>query len=189
MCSYLGARASCPHLVMKGFILNRHKHYRTGVIHQPRAVMDEATAGRETMANRPKHLEEICRRFGVAILYVFGSCADQVADWLEDRRCCLNIQNSDVDLGVVPEPGTRPNVKQKVLLTIAIEDFLRISRVDLVSVPEADPFLAANIIRGHRLYCRDPHAADEYDLFILRRAGDLIPLERERLALILGSES
>jgi hypothetical protein len=30
---------------------------------------------------------------------------------------------------------------------------------------------------------------DEYDLYILRRAGDLAPLERERKALILGKNS
>ena len=46
--------------------------------------------------------------------------------------------------------------------------------------------MAANIVRGERLYARDEHETDEYDLYVLRRAGDLIPLERERLALILG---
>jgi hypothetical protein len=51
---------------------------------------------------------------------------------------------------------------------------------------EADPFLAAEIIRGERLYAQDTYIADEYDLYVLRRAGDLIPLERERIALILG---
>jgi hypothetical protein len=66
-----------------------------------------------------------------------------------------------------------------------LEDFLGVSRVDLVSLPEADPFLAANIIRGERLCARDTYLADEYDLYILRRAGDLAPLERERMALIL----
>jgi len=30
-------------------------------------------------------------------------------------------------------------------------------------------------------------ASDEYDLYVLRRAGDLIPFENERLALILES--
>jgi hypothetical protein len=29
-------------------------------------------------------------------------------------------------------------------------------------------------------------AADEYGLYILRRAGDLIPLEEERISLIMG---
>ena len=49
---------------------------------------------------------------------------------------------------------------------------------------EADPFLAANIIRGERLFCADVLAADEYELYVLRRAGDLAPLERERLSLL-----
>ena len=31
-------------------------------------------------------------------------------------------------------------------------------------------------------------AADEYDLYVLRRAGDLAPLERQRIALIPGEE-
>ena len=32
----------------------------------------------------------------------------------------------------------------------------------------------------------DSYEADEYDLYVLRRAGDLAPHERERIALILG---
>jgi hypothetical protein len=70
----------------------------------------------------------------------------------------------------------------------ALEDLFGVARVDLVILREADPFLAANIVRGERLYALDPYAADEYDLYVLRRAGDLAPLERERMALILGEE-
>ena len=33
----------------------------------------------------------------------------------------------------------------------------------------------------------DEYAADEYDLYVQRRAGDLIPLERERIELLLRS--
>ena len=58
--------------------------------------------------------------------------------------------------------------------------------MDLVILPEADPFLAANVVRGERLYAENEYRADEYDLYVLRRAGDLAPLERERMALILG---
>ena len=58
--------------------------------------------------------------------------------------------------------------------------------VDLVILSEADPFLAAEIIRGERLFALDEYEADEFDLYILRRAGALAPLERERMGLILG---
>ena len=34
-------------------------------------------------------------------------------------------------------------------------------RVDLVVLPEADPFVAVEIIRGERLYARDEYDADQ----------------------------
>jgi hypothetical protein len=58
--------------------------------------------------------------------------------------------------------------------------------VDLVFLSEANPFVAAEIIRGQRLFAGDSHEADEYELYVLRRAGDLAPLERERMARVLG---
>jgi hypothetical protein len=91
-----------------------------------------------------------------------------------------------VDIGVKPHPGFRLKPLEKVDIAQGIEDALGVPKVDLIVLPEADPFLAANIIRGERLYCTDTYLADEYELYILRRAGDLIPLERERIALIMG---
>ena len=37
---------------------------------------------------------------------------------------------------------------------MALEDLFLVPRVDLVSISEADPFLAANIIRGERLFSK-----------------------------------
>ena len=52
------------------------------------------------------------------------------------------------------------------------------SSVCLPHFCNAYPFLAVNVIRGERLFCSDRYAADEYELYILRRAGDLAELER-----------
>ena len=93
---------------------------------------------------------------------------------------------SDLDIGVRLIPGNQLTAKEKVELTLRLEEFFSIKRVDLVMIHEADPFLAANIIRGERLYAYNETEADEYDLYILGRAGDCIPLERERMELILG---
>ena len=46
-------------------------------------------------------------------------------------------------------------------------------------------FLAADVIRGERIYCEDEIRADEYELYVLRGTGDLAPLERERLSFVL----
>jgi len=68
------------------------------------------------------------------------------------------------------------------------EDLFSAPRVDLIVIPEVDPFIAANVIRGERIYAKDDNLADEYDLYILRRAGDIAPIERERIELIFGEK-
>lgn len=105
---------------------------------------------------------------------------------INQTRCSAGHSPSDIDVGVLPLPGVKMGPREKVRLTIELEDLLQVKKVDLVVLTEADPFLAANVIRGERIYCEDEYAADEYGLYILRRAGDLIPLEEERIRLIMG---
>ena len=138
------------------------------------------------MNRRLAELKEICEQFGIAILYSFGSQAENLRQWVEGQMDRLPDGQSDVDIGVKEISEKKWPVKKKVDLAVAMEGFLGCPRVDLVFLQEADPFLAAEIIRGERLFARDEYEADEYDLYVLRRAGDLAPLERERMALILG---
>ena len=140
------------------------------------------------MNQRLQSLEHLCQEFSVDILYVFGSRATEVRDWFASTRHDLSQSASDIDIGVKPSSSAKFSVHEKVKLALALEALFGVTRVDLVSLSDADPFLAANIIRGERMFARDGHLADEYDLYILRRAGDLAPLERERMALILGEE-
>jgi uncharacterized protein len=134
---------------------------------------------------RQREINQLAQHYGVAILYVFGSRAQEVLAWVNDQKSDLAPGPSDVDIGVKALPGVAWAVAQKVALAIALEDMLGVNRVDLVVLDTADPFLAANVIRGERLYAHDEYLADEYDLYILRRAGDLIPLEEERIELIM----
>jgi predicted nucleotidyltransferase len=133
-------------------------------------------------------LRELCLQFKVDILYVFGSRVAEVKGWLEGAGPALTPGPADVDIGVKTARGVTLSVDDKVHLALALEDLLGVTRVDLVSLAEADPFLAANVVRGERLYAGDGYEADEYELYVLRRAGDLAPLERERMALILGED-
>lgn len=137
---------------------------------------------------RRERLAALCSDHGIGVLYAFGSRSREAlalldADWRETAA-----GPSDLDIGVLPAPNRRLPVREKVELAIAIEDIFGVGRVDLVSLPEADAFLAAEIIRGEELYIDDQHLADEYMLYVLRRAGDLAPFERDRLAMALGRE-
>ncbi|MGB9722995.1 MAG: nucleotidyltransferase domain-containing protein [Chloroflexia bacterium] len=73
-------------------------------------------------------------------------------------------------------------------LAIELEDLLDVPQVDLIVLPEADPFLALEVIRGELLYCTDPDAQAEYELYVLRRASDLAPYAHARYRAILEGE-
>jgi predicted nucleotidyltransferase len=141
--------------------------------------------GSDHEADKLKTLEEVAGHFGLDAIYLFGSRATEVAAFVRGERILDSSLRSDVDVGIVAPPGNRLTVRDKVRLAIALEDLWDVSRVDLVVLPEADPFLAVDIVAGERIYVRDPYAMDEYELYVLRRAGDLAPFERECRRLIL----
>lgn len=143
-----------------------------------------------TGSSKEHILEQIAERFDLDIIYAFGSLAGEAAEYVKGVREKIEmLPQSDIDIGVKPKREKHLSVTEKVQLSLSLEELFKVNKVDLVVIPEADPFVAANIIRGERLWGRDKHRADEYDLYILRRAGDLAPLERERISLIMGDRS
>ena len=123
-----------------------------------------------------EQIEALCRENRLQLMYVFGSRAAEVWALLNGDEKSLPKSASDVDIGILPAAAL--TLEQKINLALALEKIFDIERVDLISLAEADPFLAANIIRGERLYAFDAYDADEYDLYVLRRAGDLAEVER-----------
>lgn len=141
------------------------------------------------MSERSAILADLCQHYEAVSLYVFGSRAEEVRDGMHKKLSPSSPSPSDVDLGIKVLQLEDWPVTKKVSFSPALEEFFNCRRADLVILDEADPFLAAEIVRGERLYARDEVAADEYDLFVLRRAGDLAPLERERIALVFGEQT
>ncbi|MBM3123687.1 MAG: nucleotidyltransferase domain-containing protein [Chloroflexi bacterium] len=135
------------------------------------------------MKSRRQKMEHVCGKYQLKALYVFGSRSADMLHAVDNDLYQLVPSLSDLDVGVLSNgPLT---IEEKVDLTLELEDLFGLSCIDLVILQEADAFLAANIIRGERLYEKDPNLADEYELFVLRRAGDLAGLERQRMAMIL----
>lgn len=126
-------------------------------------------------------IEEIARRCHpvaaadsrVVGLYLFGSEAEGTAG-----------EHSNIDLAVLFPYKADVPVMDLIRLEIAFEEALN-GDVHLRNLGTCDPFLALQVIRGERIYERDGLACDEFDLYVMRRAGDLAPFERERRRMIL----
>ena len=123
----------------------------------------------DALARSPVAVAE--RDSDVCALYVFGSRSDGTAR-----------PDSDLDIGVLY--GSRQSLEK----TLGLEEALHRATgapVDLVDAARAAPFLALAIVRGDRIFARREVEADLFDLYVLRRAGDLLPFERERRAMLL----
>jgi predicted nucleotidyltransferase len=107
----------------------------------------------------------------ILALYLFGS-----------RARHEETEHSDVDVGILFRQAA--TLKDVLLLEDAIERRLGLP-VDVVDAGRASAFLALDIIRGERVFCTDPDRCDEFELYVMRRAGDLAPFEKERRRLLL----
>jgi predicted nucleotidyltransferase len=140
------------------------------------------------MNDLQRKLADICRRYGVTSLYVFGSRASEIAARVVGEQVALAHPESDGDFAV--QVARRPDLGgfARGGLLIDLEELFELPRADLVVLNDADPFIALEAIRGELLFCTDLDQQAEEELFILRRAGDLEPFEKERIRLMLTGE-
>ena len=132
---------------------------------------------------------DLARQYHLVALYAFGSRATEIAARVTGEMVTVALHSSDVDIGVLPVRGHRLTAQDRVRLAMALEDALDVDRVDLVILPEASPYLALDVVCGELLCVTDPDAEAAYQLYVLRRAGDLAPLERERRRMLLEEEA
>lgn len=119
-----------------------------------------------------QQLAALCRRFGVTSLYAFGSRgAELAARYAGGIETAVSLLPADADIAVQPAPGTMRTSRDRVTLARELENLFQVPRVDLVILPEASVFLAANAIRGELLHCEDEDQQSREELLFLRRAG------------------
>lgn len=136
--------------------------------------MPGAMAGTASNAEIERALRELGKSDPrIVALYLFGS---------RGRR--EETPESDADVGVLFRRDQERSLRDVLLLEDALERRLGL-KVDVVDAGRASAFLALDIIRGERVYCADPDGCDEFELYVMRRAGDLAPFERERRRRLL----
>ena len=129
-------------------------------------------------------IEQIAGKYGLQIIYGFGSRAKEALEVVEGRIAIFSSTPSDLDIGVKPERHL--TVEEKVEIAIFFEDLFDLPRVDVVVLPEAPVSLAVEIVTGEILYAMDSTYEAEYQLYIMRMAADLLPYEQEKQKMILG---
>jgi predicted nucleotidyltransferase len=121
-------------------------------------------------------LTQICEEFGLLAVYLFGSRQDDGLRVL--RGEAVPGEGSDLDVGVVFR-DLRYDPRRLSLLQVRFEDLFEPLQVDLVPLQRLDAIFQFNAIDGHRIAASDTDAADRYELVIMSRAEELLPIQRE----------
>jgi len=121
-------------------------------------------------------LDLLCRDFGLLAVYLFGSRKDDGLRRLAGEP--VEREGSDLDVGVVfRDPRFEPRLLSR--LQVAFEDLFEPLQIDLVPLQRADALFQFNAIDGHRVAASDSDAADRYELVIMSRAEELLPIQRQ----------
>ena len=136
------------------------------------------------MSRVKEKIKEVAERSGLQLIYAFGSRAKEALMMVEGKIGHLPPELSDLDIGIKPESPL--TVEEKVEIALAFEEVFDVPRVDLVVLSDAPVFLALEIVTGELLYANDSTYEAEYQLYIMRRAAELIPYERMKEEMILG---
>lgn len=85
---------------------------------------------------------------------------------------------SDLDVAVFGRAGSI-DPHRLGPLQVALEEVFAPLQVDLVPLDRVDPLFQFAAIDGERIAAPDSTAADEKELEVMRRAADLLPIQRE----------
>lgn len=125
---------------------------------------------------RFERLRALCSDFGLMAVYLFGSRSADGRRRLHGDT--VYAAGSDLDVGVFGRSGSIPPDRMGAL-QIALDEVFAPLRVDLVPLDRVDPLFQFAAIQGHRVAAPDSTAADEKELEVMRRAADLLPIQRQ----------
>ncbi|MCJ7682178.1 MAG: nucleotidyltransferase domain-containing protein [Candidatus Aminicenantes bacterium] len=120
----------------------------------------------------------------IQLIYAFGSRAREIQSRTDGIETEQVNRSSDLDIGV--KAKIPMDLDSKVRMAIFFEDLFDLPKVDVVDLQEAPVFLALEIVEGELLYACDDYLEAEYQLYVMRRAAELFPFERQVKEAVFG---
>jgi predicted nucleotidyltransferase len=126
--------------------------------------------------DRQKALENTRDKYNLLAVYLFGSRADDGLRLLRGET--VEASGSDLDIGIVFSKD-ETNLLRLGGIQIDLSDIFIPLIVDVVHLQKVDPLFQFRAIDGHRITESDRHRADIFELEVMRRAAELLPVQRQ----------
>lgn len=118
------------------------------------------------------HIRNVAEKFGIALIYIFGSQSKNGKRYLQGNS--INIEDfSDLDLAVSFK--NIPSAPMKIYgdLYKELSEIFEPFHIDLIFMHEVDVLFQSEIIKGIKIFEKDPFLADEFEEMVMKKAEDL----------------
>jgi len=121
---------------------------------------------------KTKEIRNISEKYGIAVIYLFGSQSENGARYLQGEGSNVEALS---DLDVAVSFKNIPSDPMKIYGTLykELSEVFEPFNIDLVFMHEVDLLFQYEIIKGIRIFARDLSLADELEEMIMKRAEDL----------------
>ena len=124
-------------------------------------------------------LKGICKIYGIALVYLFGSRAEEAYRCLHGNEYMINDPLADIDIGVVFLQHLPPAAERYSLYADTFNDMADLFKpypVDLSFLQENNAVFQVEALKGRCVFHIDNHFKDRYEEMILRRSADFKPI-------------
>lgn len=119
-----------------------------------------------------KDIKDICRKYNIALCYIFGSQQDIGKSILEGKNVEISDPEADIDFAVFfKEPPKNP-LKTYALLSLELQELVSPFKADLLFLYEVDHLIQLEAIRGINIYSINEEFKEEYEEKVMMFASD-----------------
>lgn len=119
-----------------------------------------------------KQVEEICKKYDVALCYIFGSRQEKGKDILEEKQTKMDDIESDIDFAVLFRTLPENALKTYASLSLELQDITSPFKADLLFLHEVDHLIQLEAIKGINIYSIDEGFREDYEEMVMMFASD-----------------
>ncbi|MBM4135724.1 MAG: nucleotidyltransferase domain-containing protein [Nitrospira sp.] len=119
-----------------------------------------------------KQIDKICKRYNVALCYLFGSQQEQGEARLEGKQVEVVDTESDIDFAVLFKTPPVNSLETYALLSLEFQELITPFKADLLFLHEVDHLIQLEAIKGINISSFDDGFRDEYEEKVMMFAAD-----------------
>lgn len=136
------------------------------------------TAETKELSTAADKVRDLCLRFKIALLYVFGSQAQIGLRILQGREPGIADPEADIDFAVLFEKLPEDALKTYALLSVELQELVSPFRADLLFLHEVDHLIQLEAIREILIYAVNDALQDTYEERVRMFAADELQIFR-----------